>query len=596
MSPQADVTPPAAGTADTTAPRLFAGQEPTQAGVAAYTMLLPTDAQLDPAVVARAYVADILQRNGTLVDAETLDGLVAFARDTPATAAALAQPAWRLQSGPTRADGQPAAPFLGYAVPVPVAAQQSVLQQAPQIAQQIQTQAPPIDALIAQLRALAAGADEPGIVKTLDAVQSGIGSGRASDAAGNPIGESALRGVLEFAARMGREKEAAKILERYTAIKGVSADARQLGENAQRVFRGIDPATGQPIHTDQRVDAAFNLVSNGFKLAGDIGSTALLFGARAGGWAGALIGVAPVGVAVVAFAAGIYGLIKQAREAALAPQWEEFRERFPFAEGLKPKDAISRAMRQITGMPTGPDNAVSTSTRILELVGHDPQTRERYLAFLKQKVEPDSLVDALAQGRGLSGLTAEQAMLLAKASKQSVKEFFELELKDVKAFLRDRDGERERGAYLTVRAEPPRSAEQRAAQTRGDIGESLRVLGIAVGAAMQIGDTYKDLLGKLKGIGAVGEFSAEQQKNLAGSVLAASRQAGMPSVDALMLSRDGSKLIAVSNPQSEARQTVAVDLQAGARQSVETSSQLIAQQAVVATPGPARPVHSQPGL
>src|SRR5690606_38880012 len=105
-----------------------------------------------------------------------------------------------------------------------------------------------------------------------------------------------------------------------------------------------------------------------------------------------LIGVAPVGIAVVGFAAGVYGLVKKIREAVNEPKWEEFRARFPLAEDMEPKQFLKAAMRQVSGMPTDGENGLSTASRVLELMGRNPETRERFLAFLEQKGQPRELL------------------------------------------------------------------------------------------------------------------------------------------------------------------------------------------------------------
>ena len=435
-----------AGAAEIT--RRYAGQGGVQDHPRPYTALLPADDEWSRDTVLRAVVADALQRNGLVVDEDTLEATIASFGGSDGALADTA-PAWKLHSGETRSDGRMAPPFHGYAVDMPVELQASLAGYARQWSARRDTQSEaPVDGALTELKGLARKDGHHEIVNTLDAVQAAIETGTVAHRDGKPLDSVAMAAVLEFAARTGREREAAKILERYSAIKHVAREAKNLGENAGRVFNGRDPVTGKPLNTDQRVDAAFDLLNGGFKLAGNAGNIALMMGARNAGLVGALIGVAPAGLAIVAFAAGAYQLIKHAREALLAPRWDEFRERFPFAQGMEPKQAINGVMRQIAGMPTDAGNALSTATRVLEGLGQNSETRERFLSFLKQKVDPDSLVDALASGKGLDHLSAEQARQLAQAAKGSAKDFFDLELGDVKRYVRDRDGDRERGTYL----------------------------------------------------------------------------------------------------------------------------------------------------
>lgn len=547
-------------------PRVYAGQGQPNAQVSAYTVLLPSDSELDDATVARAMVADILQRNGRVVDEDTLNAMVAYSRT-----AGLGDPDWKLQAGVDRADGRPGTPFLGYALNVDAAQQQALLDHAGQWIAERDAQGPqPVDDLLTELRNLAETAGQKDVVKTLDAVQQGLDAGRAADAEGAPLGESALRGVLEFASGMGKEREAAKILERYTAIKSVAKDAKDLGQNAERVFNGRDPATGKALDTDARVDSAFDMLNGGFKLAGGVGSTAMLFGARATGWAGALVGVAPAGMAIVAFAAGAFELIKRAREALLAPRWDEFRERFPFSEDMQPKKAVSKVLRLVEGMPVGPDNAAGTVERITALFGQNPDTRDRFFAFLRQKGQHDELVDALASGK-LNALDPNQAALLAKLSKDSAKEFLDLEMKDVKRFVRDRDGERERGAYLlpeNLRKEP--YTPQR---LQGDLQEAARVATLLSSSTHALSGLFKDMLERIKDNPALKTLDAQQQKNLAAATVASMRENGLDRADQLVTSKDGTRLFAIQgDAQSDHRRISALDIASASRQPLEASS------------------------
>ena len=557
-------------------PRRYAGQGGPPDHRRPYTTLLPADDEWSRDTVLRAIVADALQRNGLVVDEDTLEATIASYGGSGGALAGIA-PVWKLHSGETRADGRMAPPFHGYAVDMPTELQSSLVAYATQWSARRDAQpAAPVDGALTELKGLARKDGQHRVFETLDAIQAAIGTGSVAHRDGKPLDAVAMAAVLEFATRSGREREAAKILERYSAIKDVAQEARHLGQNAGRVFNGRDPVTGKALSTDQRVDSAFDLLDGGFKLAGNAGNVALMMGARNAGLVGALVGVAPVGIAIVAFAAGAYQLIKHAREALLAPRWDEFRERFPFAVGMEPKHAISGAMRQIAGMPTDAGNALSTATRILEGLGQNAGTRERFLAFLRQKVDPDSLVDALGSGRGLDRLKPEQAMQLAQAAKGLSKDFLDLELKDVKRYLRDHDGERERGAYLPAAA-VKEAANRNGGRVGGVLEEGLRTAAILTSGAHALNGLYRELLGKVQEAPGAGKLDAQQQKNLAAALVPLAREGGMSGVDHLFLSRDGSKVFAVQgDPKSPESQRVSLELASGSRQSVETSSGLAA--------------------
>lgn len=558
-------------------PRHYAGQGDAQEHAQTYTALLPADDEWSRETVLRAFVADALQRNGQVVDEDTLEATIASA-SAPGGALADVDLTWKLHPGETRADGRVAPPFHGYEVELPANAQTALVEYSKTWSAERDAKGPaPVDEHLRELKQLAVNGGHGDITQTLEALDAAIKSGNAAHLNGQPLDAAAMAAVLEFANRTGREREAAKILERYSAIKDVAHDVRDIGQNAGRVFNGRDPLTGMPLTTNQRVDSAFDLLNGGFKTVGNIGNIATLFGARNAGLVGGLIGIAPIGIAVVAFAAGAFELIKHAREALLKPRWDEFRERFPFGEGLEPKQAINGVMRNIAGMPTDGANALSTATRVLEGLGQNPETRERFLSFLKQKVHPESLVDALASGQGLDKLTTPQAVQLAQSAKGSAKEFLDLELNDVKRYVRDRDGERERGTYLL----PPElrdAANRNTNKVGGTLEEGLRVAGILSSSANALNGQYRDMLDKVKGTEIPqNRLSEQQQKNLAAALVPAARDGGLTQVDHLLASKDGSKLFAVQgDPQSPARRMVALDVASASHQSVETSSQLAA--------------------
>lgn len=556
------------------APRLYAGSGPPQPAPAAYTLLVPTDAAWPRETLLRATVADALQRNGKVVDEDTLDATIAGASGAGGPLAGLA-PQWKLHAGGGRDDGRASPPFLGYAIELPATTQQALLASATGIASAQRTAGPaPVDASLSELRALAGSHGAGDVLRTLGAIEAAIQAGQAAGAQGQRVDAVAVRSLVEFATRMGKEREAAKLLERYTAVRGLEDGVRAIGTDAARVFNGRDPRTREALTTDARIESAFGLLDNGFKFAGQLGATAQLFGIG-GRFASTLIGIAPAGVAIVGFAAGIYGLVKHVRAAINAPQWDEFRARFPEAEGVEPKQFLKAALRQVAGMPVDGDNGLSTSTRILDLLGQHPETRERYLAFLKTKVEPDALVDALAAGR-FDGITAAQAAELARASKGYAREFLEHEIDDSKRYARDRDGDRTRGTYLLEGAQREQ-AERNTRKLGGTLDEALRVGGILTGSAEQVVGSFQQLLATLKGGAQLDgkPLDAQQQRNLSAATAAAAAGAGLSRVDHLLPSRDGRTLFAIQgDPQSETRRTVAIDIATGAAQGVEASNRL----------------------
>lgn len=562
--------------------RLYAGDSTVLPAPADYTVLLPADGDWPRATVLRAVVADALQRNGTVVDEDTLDATVAAADARVAPDALV----WKLQAGERRPDGPVAPPFHGYAVAMPATLQQSLVSHANQwSAQRDSAPPPPLGASIAGLRTLAVAEQADEVARTLGAIEAALQAGRAAHAEGQPVDAVALRGVLEFATRMGKEREAAKILERYTALKGVANDAKAIGRDAERVFNGRDPVTGKPLNSEQRVDSAFNLLDNGFRMIGNLGAAAQLLGVG-GSVARTLIGIAPAGIAIVGFAAGVYGLVKKIREAINEPQWEEFRSRFPGAEGMEPKQFLKAAMRQVEGMPVDAGNGASTASRILELFGTNPDTRERYLAFLKGKVEPDTLVDALAAGR-FEGMGEAQAAELARASRGYAREFLTLEIDDTRRYVKDRDGDRSRGTYLLA-GEAKANAERNTNKLGGTVDEVLRVGSVVLGGGREFDAMLRDMLGKVRGAGAAGQSLGDAQAaNVAGATLSAASAAGLSRVDHVLASKDGTRLFAVQGDlQSESRRMVAIEVAAAARQDTDDSRRQLAQALPPTTPEP----------
>lgn len=530
--------------------RIYAGEGyPSSAPVAQapYVALVPTDDDLPRDALIRLMTADALQRNGKVVDEDTLEAAMAHAT-APGGVFADTGFVYRLAQGETRSNGTHAPPFVGYELPISAQAQKNLLDYASAFeAQRSAAPEPPVDTAIKELKGVAQAAGKGDVVRTLEAVDAAITASKTAQQAGEPIDKVALSGVLEYFTQVGKEREAAKILERYTAIKTVVGDVKEFGQNAERVFNGRDPVTKKPIDTERRVDAAFDLLNNGFKIAGGVGSAATLLGIG-GRVAPALLSVAPVGIAIVGFAAGAYGLFKHIREEILAPRWDEIRGRFPFCpDSGDPKKALKQIVRNIAGMPVDGDNALSTATRIMDGVGQNPETRARFAQYLKGKVEPDSLVDALASGKG-DTLTKEQAMQLARAAKDSSKEFFDLEVKDSKRYVRDHDGDRTRGTYQ-LEGGARTDAERNTNKVGGTIDEALRVLGVGSEALLKFKTLKDDLGGQLVALkdakGNPVQLSDAQKANLPDALAAAS--IGLPEPIKVVSSSNGKQLLAVSS-------------------------------------------------
>ncbi|MGO4779554.1 hypothetical protein AB4084_29190, partial [Lysobacter sp. 2RAB21] len=71
------ISPPGRSPAeDPAAHRWYAGQGDSQTPAGAYTALLPADDEWSRDTVLRAVVADALQRNGLVVDEDTLEATV----------------------------------------------------------------------------------------------------------------------------------------------------------------------------------------------------------------------------------------------------------------------------------------------------------------------------------------------------------------------------------------------------------------------------------------------------------------------------------------------------------------------------------------
>ena len=188
-------------------------------------------------------------------------------------------------------------------------------------------------------------------------------------------------------------------------------------------------------------------------------------------------------------------------------------------------------------------------------------------------------------------------MQLAQAVKAASSEFLDLELKDVKRYVRDRDGERERGAYLLpVTAQQP--GNRNADRLGGAIDEGLRAAVILTSGAHALNGLYRDLLGKVQQSEGAGKLDVQQQKNLAGALVPLARDGGLSRVDHLFLSRDGNKVFAVQgDPTSPVAQMVSVEIASASRQTLETSSQLAARSIANAdSPLPATPVAGGRGL
>lgn len=437
-------------------PAFIAGENvpKTWTGTWEYIVLIPSDVELSPQDVMRRYVTDVLVRNGQPATADFIEKMVGeLARDGfdfDASRSGNNAAALREWGGPTDKDGKPGPNITGYGATLTKDFQtailsQSLLQQGPALTDSPESTQRMLD-LVTAMKLSAAGAGNGDAKAAFGVIEAMINAKKFAQENPNnseaikaldgaAIGVGTIKTVVEFLNRTGMDDRAAELLGRMTSSFSLPVEAGKFAESLYKTYTGTDPRTGKPLTESQRIDAGIDTLENGLGASISAGKIAGMFGAAG---AETLAGAVAVPATIVVVQLKMMKAVHDERVKALNAIGEEkFSERFPMhgdsSSAKKPQseERYGAIIRRVDGMPAGEGNANSTVSRILDTF-KNPQTRERFVEYIKQRTNLDGAVDAINDGKQ-PGIDKKQLSELADFMKLKVRPFMDLEIADQKS-------------------------------------------------------------------------------------------------------------------------------------------------------------------
>jgi hypothetical protein len=260
-----------------------------------------------------------------------------------------------------------------------------------------------------------------------------------------------------------------------------------------------------------------------------------------------------------------------------------------FAEGMDSQQWIDRQNREIRAMPVE-KNAESTVFRILNRF-REGGTDDRFYEFLKQRIEPDHVLEPLKQGKN-PGLTPEQMKALAVELKRLAGDFMKAERADAeKIGIPDGAGKiistRDKpGGYLNEGLQPgervvdlnkpqprPKAETDPGSPERSPLKDIPSVLG-----APKYRTPLDEIIERAR---ENPKLQSVLENDSDGRVLtalaAAAQKAGLREIDAVVLSTDRTKVIAMQgDPNTGAELKASVDIPQTLKQSSAEFAQNVA--------------------
>jgi hypothetical protein len=574
-------------------PRYFAGEGPSQERPISYVLLVPSDRDIDPASLMREAVTDVLRRNGypcdpktveTLVEAQRgKDGRFDFDRNT-----AGAQDATRdARGGPTDKDGMRGPSIHGYSIVLRQDFQEGVVagaakQYSDDMANSPESRQKVIDVL-SKLKDIAGATGNKDLEKTLDTLALTMKTQDNQSAIdGTKAGLSSLKAVMELAKKSGLDQEAADALGRMTAVFSLPVDSADFCKKIYGVYNGVDPNTGKSLTQKQRSDMVLDVASTGFSIADGAAKVSILFGASETGAALTVGSLATGAGAALAWAKVMKDVVERGQAAINNMAALNFNERFPPASGATPQDTIASILRRTEAMPTQGQNALSTVSRIIDnFDGDKGETRARFIAYLKKTVEPDSVIDKLAAKKYSDiDLTGPEMERLAKHVKRAVNSFMELEIADVKHCTLPKGGltvlpeyAKKKGEYLD---QPLPGGAKPTDVTKPEPAPHAPRPPTELEKILFPGLHNKPLEKLFEGVppgkGLSSGLSESERANVTAALGLSAAKNGLGEVNAVMLSKDGSRLIAVQgDPNTSYSRQASIDVREAAAQPAERS-------------------------
>ncbi len=439
-------------------PRYHAGENFSipPGAVGDYIVLVQASGALSEAELMRRYVQDVLDRNGVRVSAETVDKVLerytaaGDSLDFDRTTADVQAPTYATQDGPTDKDRRIRGVLTGYAGLMDASFQNGVIAAVREIELPGSGALTPDDAqkLIDMVTGLKNGAmavNNNALKESLDTLE-GILKNRKD---GNPIdgvaaGTAALKALAELGAASKLDEAAFDVVGKFAKGVGAPLDAVKFIDNTWKV---INPNNG--LSGAQRLEAATEAAENVLSIAEAFGTKTPL-----------MVPILAIRMQAQATELGRQAISNLA-ERSLTDRLADGNTPPGVQDTRGSRERIDDQNARIRAFPTNTEeNALGTCIRIIDTF-KESSAQQRFMQYLKQRVEPDAVLDKLKDGLD-PGIAPEKLKYLAEQMKGMAAGFMKAE-RDITQAAIVGDGA---GKLLKDRAQPvdhlknlPRSSE-----------------------------------------------------------------------------------------------------------------------------------------
>jgi hypothetical protein len=412
-------------------PRRIAGEDfrPGDGTIRPYVVLVPSDTPMDEAALMKLYITDVLARNGVRVSPETIDTIIEMQReengrfDFNADKKGIDAPKYRDMPGPTDGDLNIRGTITGHGALMSVDFQRSVIERAMEIEIPGYGQNDPasnqklIDT-IAGMKNGATAVNNGSLKEALDTMENILKAKQE----GKPVdGMAAATASLKFLAEIGAasklDENAFEVFGKFAKGVGVPMDVYKFGENMWKV---VNPNNG--LSTAQRIEAATEAAENVLSIGEAFGTRTPL-----------MVPIMAIRMQAQATEMGRQAISATA-ERNLTDRLDDGNTPPGVRDTRSSQERIDAINQRINRMPTNTEaNAFGTCIRIMDTF-KDIDTRSRFYQYLKQRIEPDGVLEAINNGKQ-PDLPSEKLQYLAERMKGMAASFMKAERDITKAVV-----------------------------------------------------------------------------------------------------------------------------------------------------------------